>query len=191
MAAELVTELQTVASTRISPLQRGAIGVNAIHAGNKNGIIPEKATLLVTVRALESDTHDTLLSDTRYVAERIAEMHHAPSPPDIKVASSYVAGTQDPVFARQASDMLKPVLGEIGEFAPLMVGEDFYELARHFGIPALQVRVGGVPPRLMQPGATPPSQHSSTWAPEPEPMLRSGVLALTTLCLGLLGAPTS
>ena len=54
-AASIVMALQTVVSRNIDPLEMAVVTVGAIHAGKANNVIPQSATLEVSVRALDRD----------------------------------------------------------------------------------------------------------------------------------------
>jgi hippurate hydrolase len=67
----------------------------------------------------------------------------------------------------------------------MMGGEDFSRWSRHYGVPGLQFRVGAANPAMF-PGGVVPGLHSSKWAADPEPTVRTGTLALARACLELL-----
>ncbi|MGJ7542400.1 M20 aminoacylase family protein [Variovorax sp. LT1R16] len=52
-AANIVMALQTVVSRNIDPLQMAVVTVGALHAGKANNVIPQSATLEISVRALD------------------------------------------------------------------------------------------------------------------------------------------
>ena len=76
------------------------------------------------------------------------------------------------------------------EGEPVMGAEDFSEFGRA-GIPSLQFNVGAVNPARYEAskknGAPLPSLHSSEFAPDREPTLKTGVASLTVAALELLG----
>jgi hippurate hydrolase len=59
-AAAVIMALQTVVSRNIDPLQSAVVSVGAIHAGTANNVIPEEATLELSVRALDRDVRQLL-----------------------------------------------------------------------------------------------------------------------------------
>ncbi len=73
-----------------------------------------------------------------------------------------------------------------------MAGEDFSWYGRA-GVPAVILWVGGVNPEryeaAIKSGSPLPGLHSSEWAPDHEPTIRTGVGVLTTAALELLGKP--
>ena len=59
-AASIVMALQTVVSRNIDPQQTAIVTVGALHAGSANNVIPQTATLALSVRALDPDVRDRL-----------------------------------------------------------------------------------------------------------------------------------
>jgi len=59
-AASIVMALQTVVSRNVDPLQMAVVTVGALHAGKANNVIPQSATLEISVRALDREVRATL-----------------------------------------------------------------------------------------------------------------------------------
>ncbi|OUM04383.1 M20 aminoacylase family protein [Variovorax sp. JS1663] len=59
-AASIVMALQTVVSRNIDPLQMAVVTVGAVHAGKANNVIPQTATLEISVRALDREVRKRL-----------------------------------------------------------------------------------------------------------------------------------
>ena len=59
-AASIVMALQTIVSRNIDPLQMAVVTVGALHAGKANNVIPQSATLEVSVRALDREVRAKL-----------------------------------------------------------------------------------------------------------------------------------
>jgi hippurate hydrolase len=59
-AASIVMALQTVVSRNIDPLQMAVVTVGALHAGKANNVIPQSATLEISVRALDREVRGKL-----------------------------------------------------------------------------------------------------------------------------------
>lgn len=59
-AASIVMALQTVVSRNIDPLQMAVVTVGALHAGKANNVIPQSATLELSVRALDREVRARL-----------------------------------------------------------------------------------------------------------------------------------
>ena len=59
-AASIVMALQTIVSRNIDPLHMAVVTVGALHAGKANNVIPQSATLEISVRALDRDVRAKL-----------------------------------------------------------------------------------------------------------------------------------
>ena len=77
--------------------------------------------------------------------------------------------------------------------ARLLTPEDFGEFGRAAGIPSLIFWLGGTEPARFEAARGDltrlPGLHSSLWAPDREPTLKTGAAALTVAALELLGKP--
>ena len=69
-AASIVMAVQTIVSRNIDPLQMAVVTVGALHAGKANNVIPQSATLEISVRALDRDVRAKL-------EQRIKTLIHA------------------------------------------------------------------------------------------------------------------
>ena len=59
--AAIVMGLQTIVSRNVAPLQMSVITVGAFQAGQANNVIPQQATLKLSVRSLDREVHKLLL----------------------------------------------------------------------------------------------------------------------------------
>jgi len=130
-------------------------------------------------------------------ASRRAESLAANSPkePLIKIPESANATYNDPALAKRVGAAVARVVGEqnFSEWHPEMVAEDFGTLCKAAGSPYVQLRIGAVQPakfeQAMATHATLPSLHSSGFAPDREPTIRTGVITLVAASLELLDKP--
>lgn len=67
--ASIIMALQTIAARNIHPLQSAVITVGAFNSGIASNVIPERAEMSLTVRALEPDVRDELERRIRMIAE--------------------------------------------------------------------------------------------------------------------------
>ncbi|HEV3028615.1 MAG TPA: amidohydrolase [Planctomycetota bacterium] len=185
IGSELVMSLQTIVSRKLAPGTRAVVTVGSFHSGTKHNIIPNDAKLQLTVRSYEADVREKLLSEIKHIAEAVAEVHHAPKKPELTLVDSCPAGYHDPVLSERMIGVFQRLLGKdkVTREEPVMGGEDFGLFAKHFGVPGLQFRVGGAKPNH-DPEV---GLHSSKWAVDPEPTLRTGTAAFARACLELLG----
>ena len=71
-AAAVVTALQTIVSRRLNPATPGVVTVGTLNAGSAHNVIPDRATITGTVRAIEPKSRALMLDELRKVAESVA-----------------------------------------------------------------------------------------------------------------------
>jgi hippurate hydrolase len=187
IASEIVVSLQTIVSRRIKPGTPAVVTVGSIHAGTKHNIIPAEARLQLTVRSYEDAVRDRLLAEIRKIAEHISSAHGAPRAPEMKIDPEFCpAGYHDPALTERMAGVFRRMLGadRVRTMKPVMGGEDFGRFGKRFGVPGLQYSVGAVDPARM--GGEIPPLHSSRWAPDAEPALRTALISLAAGALDLL-----
>ena len=67
--AAIVTALQTIVSRNVDPLDTAIVTVGAFNAGHANNVIPQTATLKLSVRALDAGVRDLLEARIRALVE--------------------------------------------------------------------------------------------------------------------------
>ena len=196
MAAQTVLALQTIVSREIPAIDPAVVTVGSIHGGSKHSIIPDEVRLQLTVRYYTDETRDRIRDGIGRISEGIARA--AGMPPDRLPLMSILDSTpptyNNPALARRASQAMARLLGKdnVLDLRPVMGGEDFGLYGRTpQKVPICMFWLGAVAPQKMEasqkPGAPPlPSLHSSRYAPDPEPTLKTGVKALTSIALELL-----
>lgn len=197
MAAQTILSLQTIVSREIPAVEPAVVTVGSIHGGTKHSIIPDEVRLQLTVRYYTESTQNRILNGIRRISEGIA--HAAGVPPDrgplMQVLDSTPPTYNDPDLSKRVSQAMARVLGaaNVLKLRPVTVGEDFGLYGRTpQKVPLCMFWLGAVSPKKMRkslmPGGQPlPSLHSSSYAPDPEPTLKTGVKALTAIALDLLG----
>ena len=75
IGALIVSQLQTVVSRLVSPVEGGLIGVGSFHSGTTYNIIPGEAVLEGTIRAFSSENRKKLADAVRRIATDIAETY--------------------------------------------------------------------------------------------------------------------
>jgi hippurate hydrolase len=193
-AAYLITQLQTLVSRRVSPIDPAVVTVGSIHGGSKHNIIPPNVKLHLTVRSYTSEVRTMLLDGIRQMATDTCRSFGCPQPPDIVVLDEHTpACWNDPGLAASAARLFTEVFGpdRVQEIRPEMGGEDFGQFAKEAGVPGFMFRVGVVDPLTwkasLEPGGHPlPPIHSSHFAPQPGPTLQAATSAMANLALGLL-----
>jgi amidohydrolase len=195
IAARTVLALQTLVSREIDPTDPAVVTVGSIHGGTKSNIIPDSVALQITVRSYKDQVQKHLLGGIARIAKAEAAAAGAPKEPTVTVSDETAHATwNDPALDARLAAALSRALGRenVVEAIPLMVSEDFSELGRA-GIPAVQLWIGAAEPKALakarSEGRALPGLHSSGFAPDREPTIRTGVTALTVSALELLGKP--
>jgi hippurate hydrolase len=193
IAARFVLALQTLISREKDPRQPAVITVGSIHGGTKHNVIPDEVKLQLTVRAYDEGVRAKLLAGIERMARAEAEAALAPKPPAVTIAAGSLGPTiNDPALTERLALALARTLGEERVIAgePLMTAEDFGEYGRA-GVAACQLQLGTSEPAALAAaratGTALPTLHSSGFAPDLAPTLRTGIEALTSGALELLG----
>lgn len=140
-AATLIAAMQSIVARRLNPAVPGVVTVGQVSAGTAPNVIPERAVLRGTVRAVDAASRAMMLEELRRLTQSIAAAH------GITAAVKIPEGTPPLVnpapmteVARQA---VRRVLGEKA-LSPLgfvnLAGEDFaYYMER---MPGCFLRIG-------------------------------------------------
>jgi len=84
IGALIATQLQTVVSRLISPVEGGLIGVGRFDAGTTYNIIPGEAELEGTIRAFSAESREKLANAVRTIAKNVAAEYGATVDVDIE-----------------------------------------------------------------------------------------------------------
>ena len=197
MAAEYVLALQTIVSRETLPLEPAVVTVGSIHGGSKNNIIPDEVVLQLTIRAFNEDVRESTLSSLMRKARAVALAAGVPDDraPVVKVFDneSVPATYNDPKLVERLRGAFTSALGkdDVADLKPIMVSEDFglFSLEGH-RIPLVLFLLGTSSAQQLEEsrrtGKPVPSLHSSTFLPQAEPALRTGITATTSAILDLL-----
>jgi hippurate hydrolase len=152
--AALITALQTLVSRRLDPAVPGVVTVGTVHAGTAANIIPPRAELAGTIRAVTKASRELLVTGLRRMSTEIAAAYRLEAQiffdegtPPVVNPPGPVGWARDAVRAVLGADALVPLAGtNLG-------GEDFaYYLQR---IPGCLLRIGA-----REPGGTWLPAHS-------------------------------
>lgn len=140
-AAALITALQTIVSRRLNPATPAVVSVGVVQAGTAPNVIPERATLRGTLRAVDGATRQALHEELRRVAAGVAAAHNLTAEVRIDHGTPPLVNPAEPIrWARRA------VAGLLGESAlrPLgtvnLGGEDFAHYLER--LPGCFLRIG-------------------------------------------------
>ena len=154
IACEIVQAIQTMVTRSIDVFDPAVVTIGQIVAGSTNNVIPERATIVGTIRAVSERTRSTVHDNLRRVADGIAAAHGAGA--EVTIEHGYPVTINDQGVAGIVESVAGQVLGTKQVRAlpnPVMGAEDFsYVLQR-------------VPGAIAFLGATPPGVDPRTAAP--------------------------
>jgi hippurate hydrolase len=197
IAARTVVTLQTIVSREGNPFDPAVVTVGTFRAGTKRNIIADEAKLELTVRSFKPEVQKHLLAAIARIAKAEAAAARAPRDPLVVVDSLQASEVEvnDPALAARLATALRRGLGDarVVPTDPVTVSEDFGVFGRAAGVPSVQLWVGAIEPgefsKAKAAGTNMPGPHSSLFAPDREPTIRTAVAAFTLSVMELLGSP--
>lgn len=140
-AAAIVSALQTIVARRIRPDAPAVVTVGTLHAGTAPNVIPDKASLTGTFRAMSPDIRQTLGDEIETIARGVAAAHGVK--PDVRIKRGtppIVNGEREALWAREAAVRALGAEAVVPFGLTNMGGEDFaFYMER---IPGCFMRVG-------------------------------------------------
>lgn len=176
-AANLVSQLQTVVSREVRPMQPAVVTVGAIHAGTVHNIIPDACVIRGTVRTLHKEARKTAEDAIRRLCAGIdaglrtrCEIQYVHGVPPLVNDVGVLEATVAAVRRQFGEDAVTEGEASLG-------GEDFAFMAER--VPSFQLRIGSA-----QAGRR-DKLHNSNYQPD-EACIGQGVQALTRAALDIL-----
>lgn len=127
IAAQLITQLQTVVSRNVDPVKTGVLSICQMNAGTSPNIVPQTASFSGTIRALESEARATII-------ERMSAMCAATELAygckcSLNIQAGPPAVVNDAALTELARKSCAAVLGaeHVKPLSPAMVGDDMAE----------------------------------------------------------------
>ena len=200
MAAEFIVQLQTVVSRSEDPQDPAVITVGDIHGGTKRNIIPNEVKMELTTRAFSDKARQTIKEGIERTAKGVAIAAGIPDNlmPIVKLLEDESTPVlyNDPALAVRVKAALVKALGEnnVLDEQRIMGSEDFGVLGSvgsdSHKIPVVMFWLGAADPAKLAAaeaaGKALPGPHTSKFEPLPEPTLRTGVTAMTSVAISLL-----
>jgi amidohydrolase len=197
LAALYITQIQTIVSREEDPQDPTVITVGHIEGGTKRNIIPDEVKLELTTRSFSDKSRDTVIQGLKQMAAGITAS--AGLPPE-KAANVTVLDNEstpvlynDPAQTAMVRATLVKALGadNVSDIPRAMASEDVgvFALPNH-EIPLTYFILGAMDPAKLAAahaaGKELPGPHTSHFEPLPEPTIRTGVTAMTSVAISLL-----
>ncbi|WP_328470895.1 amidohydrolase [Streptomyces sp. NBC_00448] len=205
-AAALVGRLQTVVSRETGPGEPLVLTVGALHAGGAGNVIPDRATMEVTLRAFAPATLDRALAAVTRMAHAEAAAAGAERPPELRELSGSAVTASDPGVAarlRQAHEAAFGA-GRVTRWQPSTATEDFpllgaagVDLHGMAGVATGYWMLGSVGPGQWAAAgdsaerrlAEVPGNHSARFRPHVRLTLTTGIRAMAVAAAAHLAGP--
>jgi amidohydrolase len=193
LAARIILDLQTIVSREVNPLDPAVVTVGSIHGGTKHNIIPNEVKLQLTVRTTKTEVRDQVLKAIDRIAKAAAVAARAPEP-DVRVSlEEFTPATfNDLALSKKMGALFRDILGaeNVKDRRPVMGAEDFGRYSTG-GVPIFMYFLGTIPKErydeAQKEGGKPlPGMHTDSYAPVPEPSIRTGVRTMSLAAMNLL-----
>jgi amidohydrolase len=171
-AAAIITAIQTIVSRKLNPATPGVVTVGKISAGTAPNIIPDRASLTGTIRAVDAASRKLMTDELRRLVVSVAAAHNVEGKVSIPEGTPPVVN--DVQAAAWGRDAVSRVLGDEA-LLPLgfvnMAAEDFAYYLEH--MPGAFLRIGAREPG----GAVIPAHSPKFYAAEESITIGASVLA--------------
>ena len=195
IAANIVTQLQTIVSRQIAPTDPAVVTVGSIHGGTKHNVIPNEVKLQLTLRSYTDEVRNETISSIKKIVKgsAISAGLSEENYPVIEIKDEYTPAVfNNPSLVEKIQKSFVKSLGEknVIKVSPVMGGEDFGMFGRVepiiptalFGLGAVNTKVYE---KAQKEDLILPSLHSDLFLPDAEPAIATGVKAMTSAILDL------
>lgn len=170
----LIGAIQTIVSRRLNPANPGVVTIGTVRAGTASNVIPDRAMLTGTVRAVDAGSRRLMLDELRRISESVAAAYRLTARVTLDLGTPPIVNPPNATtWARRAATAL---LGE-SSVVPLgflnMAGEDFAHYMER--IPGCFLRIGAREPG----GVAIPAHAPKFYAAEESIFVGAAVLAET------------
>ena len=171
-AAAIITAIQTIVARKLNPATPGVVTVGQVSAGSAPNIIPDRATIAGTIRAVDAPSRKLMHEELQRLAKSVGEAHGVEARVRVPEGTPPLVNPSGPVA--HAREAVTSLLGERA-LVPLgflnLAGEDFaFYLEK---VPGCFLRIGA-----REPGGKPIPAHSPKFYPAEESIfIGSAVLA--------------
>lgn len=141
MAGYAITTLQSVVTSRVSPLENATLSFGSIHGGNVFNVIPNEVKIIGTIRTLSEEVREKMPKFIDDALKGVALVHGGDY--ELDYVKRYPVLINDKDMSNLAKDAFSYVLGKekVKELKEkVMGGEDFAYLAQR--VPSCFILVG-------------------------------------------------
>ncbi|MBP6310497.1 MAG: amidohydrolase [Arenimonas sp.] len=196
MSAQAILAYQTIISRRIDQTEPVVLTVGAINSGTVGNIIPDSATMRLSLRWYNPDARDQMVAMVKQTTDAIAVGNGMPADrmPVYENIQSITSVTNDDELVLAMRPVLAQALGKENVYpgTPMQMGsEDFQMLGDPIkGVKILHMEVGVAKPEVlkafMENGSMPPYMNHHPKFQVELPAIAAGVKANAAVLLELL-----
>ncbi|HYG19463.1 MAG TPA: amidohydrolase [Ohtaekwangia sp.] len=195
LSAQMIMAFQTIVSREINPLEPAVVTVGSIHGGTVHNVISDEVRLQLTLRSYSPAVRDQIIAAIKKKSHHLAAQAGVPEDrmPEITLVEPTIPATiNDIALTNTVVDVLVSTFQQenVVEMPPAMVGEDFSRFAlQDKKVPICMFWLGTADPSKIKAsagkGEALPSLHTGSFAPLPEPTIKTGVKAMSAVALAL------
>ena len=179
VACEIVTALQAMTTRRVPAFDPAVVTVASIQAGTTNNVIPERAVLEGTVRAVSESTRAVAMEGVRRVVDHVAAAHLCSGEVEA-ILEGYPVTVNDSAATERTLQVAEALLGPERTLrvpTPFMGAEDWSFVLQQ--VPGSMAFLGAGPPGVDQPAPN----HSNRMVID-EPAMATGIALYAAMALG-------
>ena len=192
--SHIIVRLQGIVSREVAPAELAVVSCGSIQGGDASNIIPDHVDLKLTVRSYLPHVHKRILQALHRIVNAECEASGAGRKPVFKTIMHAPSTINDPEKTKVLNNVFQAYFGDnLEEMEPNPGSEDFSVLASAKNIPYLYWIYGGAEARnyeeaekLDRIDEMVPYNHSSLFAPEIEPTMRTAVDSFSLAALTFL-----
>ncbi|MCW2395467.1 MULTISPECIES: amidohydrolase [unclassified Sphingobium] len=197
MGARFVMDVQTVVSRQKDPFEFGVVTVGSFQAGSAANIIPDTASLALTLRSFSPEVREQLVEGVKRTALSVAAMSQAPEPVIDHSRGAASVINDDDLAAKTAAALRTAGWDDIALIPASAPGgsasEDYSELVSASGMRSVYLGVGGYLPSVIadyaKHGEPLPTNHSPYFLPDAESAIPTAIRSLSVAALSVLANP--
>jgi amidohydrolase len=170
--AAVISALQTIVSRQLNPATPGVVTIGSVHAGSAPNVIPERAQLSGTVRAVDAKSRELMLTEVKRISETIASGFGVEARVTLDLGTPPIVNPPSATgWARQAASTLLGAENVVPLGFLNLAGEDFAHYMER--MPGCFLRIGACEPN----GPVIPAHAPKFYAAEDSIFVGAAVLA--------------
>lgn len=183
LASAIVMRLQGIVAREIAPHQFGVVTVGSLQAGTQANIIPDRAAMMLNIRAYDLGVRDHLLAAIERIVTAECAASGAPEPAEIEIFDRFPLTNNDLAANERVTAAFLEGFGpeRVKALDPITASEDFSVIPDAFGIPYAYWGVGG-----FTPGQEVYPNHNPRFAPALQPTLSTATSAAVYAAMAYL-----